>query len=72
VTPADAAEWTPASLATWCHYWATKSGACPPQDAASQEMCGHLEQVIQLSTRNLHDPGKITSGLIHIFNASRK
>lgn len=59
VTPRDAVEWTEASWQAWNHYWATKSGAGPEQDAYSRELCGCLERLVQLSTRRLHDPARM-------------
>lgn len=69
ITPKDAMEWNDQSWQAWRHYWATKSGAGPDQDAYSREICGYLEQVVQLSTRRLHDPTRLTNILAAMLGA---
>lgn len=64
ISPCHAVEWTPESRRAWGHYWETKSGCQPAQDAFSREMCGQLERMVSLSTRRLQEPARITQALL--------
>lgn len=67
ITPYHTIEWTPQSRQAWGLYWQTKSGSQPQHDEYSREVCGHLEQIVTLSTRRLQDPSRLAGMVLGIL-----
>lgn len=71
VTRDDAREWTPENYQSWLHYWATKAGSAPEQDAASREMCAMLEQSLHMHGKRVSDPMRLGGLMVTMMKGRR-